>query len=133
MAMVDPEEFERVTDHETSAGERAMRSHGAMPSGGADQPDPTASDLDDRIGSLSPQRRALLDRLVRERRAAAADAIGPRPPDVPRLVSSAQRRMWFLDQYDPGGSTYVVYETVRIRGALARQPLERALQRIGQR
>ncbi|MFD4999336.1 non-ribosomal peptide synthase/polyketide synthase [Streptomyces buecherae] len=41
-----------------------------------------------------------------------ADRTGPLP------LSPAQRRLWFLDRFEPGGSTYVTLSALRLRGAL---------------
>ncbi|WP_033442424.1 non-ribosomal peptide synthase/polyketide synthase [Saccharothrix sp. NRRL B-16314] len=45
--------------------------------------------------------------------------------DVP--LSFAQQRLWFLDQFSPGGTEYVTPLAVRLRGALDVPRLERAL------
>ena len=57
---------------------------------------------------------------------------GPVPVlPVPRAAalppSSAQRRMWFLDQLEPGSSEYLVPLVLRLRGPLDVDPLRRAL------
>jgi hypothetical protein len=50
--------------------------------------------------------------------------------DQPPPLSFAQERLWFLDQLDPGGSSYNVPSSVRIQGALDVDRLERALRAL---
>jgi len=45
-------------------------------------------------------------------------------------ISHAQRRLWFLDRLEPGNPVYNLPVAVRLRGALDRVALERALQAI---
>ncbi len=48
-------------------------------------------------------------------------------------ASSAQRRLWFVDQLDPGSSLYNVLETFELRGPLNVASLEQALEAIVER
>ncbi|WP_246204886.1 condensation domain-containing protein, partial [Streptomyces tailanensis] len=88
------------------------------------------SGLPERIRSLSPERRALLEMLRRER---AGDAITPRGPAPWAPLSFAQQRMWFLDRFDPGNPGYNVYAAVRLRGPLDAGALERAVAALRER
>jgi hypothetical protein len=45
-------------------------------------------------------------------------------------TSFAQQRIWFLDQLDPGSTTYNIRHLYRLRGALDVPRLERALNKI---
>jgi amino acid adenylation domain-containing protein len=54
-------------------------------------------------------------------------------PVVPVVLSSAQERLWFLDQLEGPSATYNVYEAWRLRGSLDRAALERALKGFVQR
>ncbi|MCA1581414.1 MAG: condensation domain-containing protein, partial [Acidobacteria bacterium] len=80
---------------------------------------------------LSSEQRAALERRVRE----AASSAGPRvrisrraDPAAPAPLSSAQQRLWVLDQLVPGNSFYNVPRTFRIEGALDSRVLAAALE-----
>jgi amino acid adenylation domain-containing protein len=49
----------------------------------------------------------------------------PRDRDLP--VSFAQQRLWFIDQFEPGTSTYNMAQAVRLEGRLLVAVLERAV------
>ena len=49
------------------------------------------------------------------------------------IASLMQQRLWFLDQWQPGSSTYNMSTTLRVRGTLAGAALEQSLQEIVQR
>ncbi|MEU0236701.1 amino acid adenylation domain-containing protein [Nocardiopsis sp. NPDC006198] len=51
----------------------------------------------------------------------------------PAPLSAAQRRMWFLDQYSPGGAGYNSGGALRLSGALDVPALERALDALAAR
>ncbi|WP_367127291.1 non-ribosomal peptide synthase/polyketide synthase [Saccharothrix sp. HUAS TT1] len=62
----------------------------------------------------------------------AADAVIPRVGgDAP--LSFAQQRLWFLDQFSPGGTEYATPLAVRLRGGLDVPRLERALTALVER
>ncbi|MFZ5638012.1 MAG: amino acid adenylation domain-containing protein [Pseudomonadota bacterium] len=91
------------------------------------------SELDRRLAVLSPEKRALLMQQLARRAADAAPA-GPaigrrqRPERLP--LSSAQQRLWILDQFEPGNSVYNVTSMMRFRGTLDVDALRRALDAI---
>ena len=65
------------------------------------------------------------------------DDIGVTTSNIPRVtrdkdlpLSFAQRRLWFLDQLDPGSTVYAVAGSLRIKGPLAVEVLERSLNEI---
>src|SRR5260370_37279021 len=68
---------------------------------------------------FSPQRRALLDRLLRESNmgSASSEAIQRRPSSGPAPLSFPQQRLWFLDQFAPG-PTYNIPVAVHLSGPL---------------
>ncbi|MFI6451109.1 amino acid adenylation domain-containing protein [Streptosporangium amethystogenes] len=78
--------------------------------------------------TLSDAKKALLARRLRNRgesRTVVARAQGTVPP-----LSHAQERLWFLEQYRPGTTTYTVPVAVRLRGKLDADALRRALDEI---
>ncbi|AVT35245.1 amino acid adenylation domain-containing protein [Plantactinospora sp. BB1] len=87
------------------------------------------TELSSRIDGLSPRRRALLEQLRRER----SDAVRRRPEGTVAPLSSAQQRMWFLDQYDAGSAVYNVYVVVRLSGRLDRDALAEAVSGVARR
>ena len=83
------------------------------------------------IESLSPAKRALLERELAKRRAAAAqDTIARREPGTPVPLSSTQRRMWFLAQWAPQSFTFNASRAIRLRGPLDRPALAMALRGV---
>ncbi|GIJ60865.1 hypothetical protein Vau01_083810 [Virgisporangium aurantiacum] len=56
----------------------------------------------------------------------AAPTVPRRPSDVDAPLSPAQRRMWFLDQLEPGTGVLNVPDILRLRGPLDVAALERA-------
>ena len=93
-----------------------------------------ASQLD-RIRRLPPDKRRLLERLIAEQsaaadRATASPGIARRDPGAPVILSSAQRRMWFVAQHDPDAAHANVPIALRLRGPLDAPALERSLERI---
>jgi len=87
------------------------------------------SDLGARLETLSPEKRALVERSLRQRRLAAAESaqIPRRPGSGPAPLSFAQQRMWFLEQWEPGGFTHNGSRAFRLRGSIDADALERAL------
>ncbi|WP_049649275.1 non-ribosomal peptide synthetase, partial [Kitasatospora sp. MY 5-36] len=67
----------------------------------------------------------LAGRLHRDRSARPALRPGPRPAALP--LSSAQRRLWFLNRLEPGSAAYNMAFAVRLSGALDVTALEAAL------
>ncbi|WP_066944335.1 non-ribosomal peptide synthetase [Microtetraspora fusca] len=79
-------------------------------------------------------RSAALRRELLERRLAGTRGFGADLPRADRSrpipVSPAQRRLWFLDRLDPGSAEYAVPLVLRLRGALDRDALRRALSEL---
>ncbi|MFE7033883.1 amino acid adenylation domain-containing protein, partial [Streptomyces sp. NPDC057621] len=64
---------------------------------------------------------------------APPDPIPAVPRDRPLPLSSAQRRLWFLDDLTPGGTEYNTGLALRLRGELDAGALRRALDRLSAR
>ncbi len=96
---------------------------------------PLTRDLD----RLTPQQRALLARrLLAKRRQAApaedtAEAIPRRRHDGPVPASFPQRRLWFLEQLEPGSRAYHLGMAARLAGPLDEAALERSLAVLAER
>jgi amino acid adenylation domain-containing protein len=71
----------------------------------------------------------------RLRRAGRTDAAPPIEPagDGPLPLSFAQQRLWFLEQFTPGGAAYNVPLAIRLRGPLDGRALAAALNEIVRR
>ncbi|WP_235429859.1 non-ribosomal peptide synthetase, partial [Xanthomonas sp. GPE 39] len=54
----------------------------------------------------------------------------PLESDAPRVLSFAQQRLWFLSQFEGVSQAYHISGGLRLRGALDRRTLQRALDRI---
>ena len=84
---------------------------------------------------LSQKKRALFDMLLGEQKEQPNSPlkISARKSANSVSTSFAQQRLWFLDQWQPGSSTYNMSTTLRVRGTLAGAALEQSLQEIVQR
>lgn len=103
------------------------------------------SDQLDSHRDLTPQeKRALLERLLREKAAKAslqdADKSTHRSPITPVSrdqkyfpLSSAQQRIWLLDQFEPGTPTYNIPFSLRLEGTLDLEALEATFNEIVKR
>jgi amino acid adenylation domain-containing protein len=86
--------------------------------------------------SAEADRRALIELLLAEEGLAAPAAAGPQPraqPGAPAALSFAQQRLWFLEQFDPGGAAYNVPGALRLHGELDAAALRRSLARLTRR
>ncbi len=88
-----------------------------------------------RQARLSPERRALLDRLKSGKHIGEVDTqqITPRQDQGPVSLSFAQQRLWFLDQLEPGNPFYNIYVAFHLTGPLRVQALRQSLQVLIQR
>ncbi|MBN8248087.1 MAG: AMP-binding protein, partial [Verrucomicrobia bacterium] len=66
-------------------------------------------------------------------RSPRAGELRPVPRNPPPRASHAQERLWFAEALDPGSTSYVMPDAVRLRGPLDAAALERALRRIVER
>ncbi|MFO0946617.1 MAG: hypothetical protein U1D30_11820 [Planctomycetota bacterium] len=76
-------------------------------------PQPSFNSMKGRIISLSPERRAWLEKQLRERQRPRLDAISPRNPGDFIPVSYNQKRLWFIEQFQPDTPLYNVARAVR--------------------
>ena len=91
------------------------------------------SDLKTRIAGLSAEKRALLALRLRKRGELRADRITPRADQSIYPLSSAQRRLWFLDQIDPGTTAYIIPAALRVHGPLNVAALEQGINAVARR
>lgn len=83
------------------------------------------------IAELSPERRQLLELLLKREIAAASSlAIPRRKSSTPVPLSFAQRRIWFLSQLEPRSPAYNTPAAVRLRGRLDAPAMERTLSEV---
>src|SRR5579859_1523293 len=75
------------------------------------------SDLLQRLAGLPPEKRVLLERLLKEQ----AERLNIFP------ASFAQRRLWFLDQWEPGSPVYHLAAVLQLTGDLDVAALEQSL------
>ncbi len=93
------------------------------------------SELEKRIGALTPEARASLEHVLLARRRAKrslgpptmATPITARDRSVPAVLSSAQRRLWFFDRLTPGATTYNAIVALWLVGPVDVDVLEEAV------
>ena len=105
----------------------------------SDDPHP----LERRLQALSPTRRAIVERLLREREGRRADMLAPTPirfegAVVPRpvrdgllAVSFGQHRLWFMAQLDSASSVYNTVSSVTLATPVSIKTFARGSRRIG--
>ncbi len=94
-----------------------------------------------RIAALTPEQRRLLELRLQKQQAQPVEAVRPQAPQlIVRLaergrypLSFAQQRLWFLEQLEPGGSAYSLFEAVRLEGPLDIELLGRVFTEIVRR
>jgi len=90
--------------------------------------------LSERLKKLSPAKRMLLMKAMREEAAQAEGAaVARRARQGPSPLSFAQQRLWFLNEFAPGGAVYNLPAGVRLKGRLRVDVLERTLSEIVRR
>src|SRR5215207_166577 len=92
--------------------------------------------ISDQIANLSPAKRELLARRLKEKaQGNPAEQLIPRRAvaDSAAGLSFAQQRLWFLDQLQPGSAAYNIPAAVRLGGALDTTAFGRALTEVVRR
>jgi amino acid adenylation domain-containing protein len=91
-------------------------------------------DLSKYIEGLSPEKRALFEAMLAEKKqaksAAKPQSIPRRQTSEPAALSFAQQRLWFFDQLEPGTLAYNIPLAVKISGPLDLAALHRSLNAI---
>ena len=93
------------------------------------------STLEERLAALSPERRALVFEKMRGKSASAPSPRGIEraPAEERSLLSFAQRRLWFLSQFDSASEAYHLAFALRIIGELDMHALQQSLSAIVER
>jgi amino acid adenylation domain-containing protein len=90
------------------------------------------ADNTEKLAGLSSAKRALLEKLVAERRAAAGEVRPrPRPERIP--LSFGQERLWVVEQLAPGSAAYNEAIVLWLEGALDVDALQRAIDEVVRR
>ena len=95
-----------------------------------------AGDLSERLAAMSPEARAALEASLRARQQAAVRdgaVIRRRSDSGPVPLSFAQQRIWFLEEWEPGGFTHNGARAFRLTGPLDTAALAGALRTIVER
>jgi Condensation domain len=89
-------------------------------------------DVSQRIGGLSPEKRALFELQLMKKAACAPNeqAIARRGTSDPCPLSFAQQRLWFLDQLEPDSPVYKIGKAVRITGRLDLEALQKTIDAV---
>jgi amino acid adenylation domain-containing protein len=91
-------------------------------------------DVSRRIADLSPEKRALLARRLRQQESPATPQVIPRRAARSAApLSFAQQRLWFVDQLEPHNPAYHLPLAVRLDGTLNPQALRWSLGEIARR
>ncbi|HYW19649.1 MAG TPA: amino acid adenylation domain-containing protein [Nodularia sp. (in: cyanobacteria)] len=93
------------------------------------------SDISQRIAALSPEKRELLlQKINQQTQKVTTNIIKPQSRESNTFpLSFAQKRLWFLDQLQPGNPFYNIPGAVRLEGKLNIAALEQSLNAIVQR
>ncbi|MFE4518419.1 amino acid adenylation domain-containing protein [Kitasatospora sp. NPDC056783] len=84
------------------------------------------TDTQDLPADWSATKKSLLAQRLRGA-TAPVRVVEPRPEGTAPPLSSGQERLWFMDQFTPGGTAYTLAPARRLRGPLDRAALDAAL------
>ncbi|MBV9209445.1 MAG: AMP-binding protein, partial [Acidobacteria bacterium] len=92
-------------------------------------------DISERISSLTPEQRALLESRLKKKglQAPAAPDVIPRRKDRDSIScppSIDQERLWFIEQLQPGNTAYNIFTASQIRGHLNVEVMERVVNEL---
>ena len=99
----------------------------------------TMSDINTKLANLSPEKRALLERRLKDRknknkntntRNSKTQGISPRENRDRAPLSFAQQRQWFLDRLEPNSPFYNIPKAIRLSGEFDVQIFQQALDAI---
>lgn len=84
------------------------------------------------LESLSSSKKALLEKRLRGLKLGATDrkSIAKRPDSAPRILSSMQQRLWYLDQLEPNTAVYNIPSAFKLSGDLEVKVLELSINEI---
>src|SRR5215471_1619463 len=92
-----------------------------------------ARDLSEKRAQLTASELEALRARLAGRGGRTTTSIVRRPAGSEAVLSFAQQRLWFLDQFEPGGEGYNSGFGLRLRGELDEGALRRALERVVER
>ncbi len=90
------------------------------------------SDISKRIANLSPEKQALLEKKLKEKKVTTSRRRSIPRRDNPSVapLSYAQQRLWFLNQLEPDSPSYNITQIFRVQGTLNIESLRKALNAI---
>ena len=99
------------------------------------KPQQADSDLQATVRQLSPERRALLSQLIKQKQAQQpkTDAIVARPLSAETPLSDAQQRYWFIAKLTPHNAAYNITGAYRLSGTLNIAALAQSFMLIAER
>ncbi|MDA0322658.1 MAG: amino acid adenylation domain-containing protein [Verrucomicrobia bacterium] len=104
-----------------------------MSASSADVEERAVSALTERLAGLPTWQLAAVQARLLERKRSELESICAYPVGSIHPQSYHQRRLWFIEQFQPGTPNYNVCRAIRVRGMLNRPALESALQSLVER
>ena len=88
---------------------------------------PTAQDVKAKRAQLTAAELEELRSRFQQGRRTAKAVVKRMPEGAEKVLSYAQQRLWFLDQFEPGSDNYNVLLALRLRGEFSQSALQTAL------